>query len=68
MIRLPLPPNNIGAPLPVEDYYNKMNEIITFQQNLVKNLESQQTQTDFSQSASTKQAEDRVEAKGWFVG
>ena len=37
-------------------------------QNLVKNLESQQTQTDFSQSASTKQAEDRVEAKGWFVG
>ena len=48
MIRLPLPPKNIGAPLPVEDYYNKMNEIITFQQNIVKNLESQQTQTDFS--------------------
>tara|TARA_R100001086_G_C11788895_1_gene245660 strand:+ start:175 stop:381 length:207 start_codon:yes stop_codon:yes gene_type:complete len=68
MIRLPTPPKNIGAPLPVLDYYNKMNEMIAFQQALVKNLETQQTQTDFSQSASIKQSENASEAKGWFIG
>lgn len=54
--------------MPVLDYFNKMNEMIAFQQNLVKNLENQQTINDFSQSAANKQSEDSSEAKGWFVG
>jgi len=68
MIRLPSPPKNIGAPSPVLDYYNKLNEMITFQQNLVITLENQQIQNDFSIVAGGQALEDSVEAKAWFNG
>jgi|TARA_R110001592_G_scaffold13016_1_gene60729 hypothetical protein len=68
MIRLPTPPLNIGAPAPVIDFYNKLNQMITFQQSLVKSLENQQTQNNFAQNAATKRSEDSAEAKGWFNG
>ncbi|MDB4345105.1 hypothetical protein OAA24_00610 [bacterium] len=68
MIRLPQAPRSIGAPAPVVDFYNKMNEMITFGQNLVKSLENQQTQSDFSKNAALNQSEDSSEAKGWFIG
>ena len=45
-----------------------MNEMITFGQNLVKSLENQQTQSDFSKNAALNQSEDSSEAKGWFIG
>jgi hypothetical protein len=66
MIRLPKPPLNIGAPLPVLDYFNKFNEIIRFQQNLVYAIEIQQKSNNFTTSATTKKAEEQSEATSWF--
>ena len=68
MIRLPNPPKQMTAPAPPIDFLNKFNEVITFQQNLASALEQQQRTTDLSTSASTKNAEDVAEAKGWFNG
>tara|TARA_R110000796_G_C14542922_1_gene433098 strand:+ start:1973 stop:2179 length:207 start_codon:yes stop_codon:yes gene_type:complete len=68
MIRLPSPPRNIGAPSSVLDFYNKLNEMITFQQNLISGLEFQQTQNDFSVAAGGKSIEDSSDAKAWFNG
>jgi hypothetical protein len=68
MIRLPNPPKKMTVPAPPIDFLNKFNEVITFQQNLASALEQQQRTNDLSTSASTKQAENASEAKGWFNG
>jgi|TARA_E500000305_G_scaffold17616_1_gene12991 hypothetical protein len=67
-MRYPTPPKNIGAPSPAIDFFNKFNEMIKFQQNLISALEIKQKQVDLSTSVSTQKAEDKAEAKAWFNG
>tara|TARA_R100000935_G_C2777866_1_gene140417 strand:- start:336 stop:542 length:207 start_codon:yes stop_codon:yes gene_type:complete len=68
MIRLPKPPKTIGAPVPIVDYYNKFNEMINFQQNLISALEVQQKNNELKTSVTSQQSEFNAEAKSWFNG
>ena len=51
-----------------EDFLNKFNEVIRFQQNLASAIEQQQILNEQRTTVSTLEAEENAEAKSWFNG